>query len=66
MAKISAIPVNVFREHAWCEKCEGGELLPTGATLSGHPVRFLHQCSKCGHSEILEDHYPRIFTMTMH
>ena len=65
MARISAIPVNTFREHAWCEKCEGGELLPTGVALTGILSKYQHKCSGCGHEEMLEDCYPRLFTMTM-
>ena len=34
-----------------CEKCDGGEMKPTGICLTSSPPQYPHRCDKCGHEE---------------
>jgi len=45
-----------------CEKCEGGEMKPTGICLTSNPPQYPHRCDKCGHEETVRGGrtYPRI------
>lgn len=56
------IEVKTFREHAYCDECVGGELLPTGAMLPGDPPKFPHKCNACGVGVTLPHHYPVLLT----
>lgn len=43
-----------------CDKCNKGEMLPTGENMwnSTHP--FKHRCTECGNEEFYSDKYPTI------
>lgn len=66
MPKFKEVEVRVFREHAYCDECIGGELLPTtaGALLSA-PTLHPHKCNACGVHVALQDRFPRLITRTV-
>ncbi len=34
-----------------CDKCDGGEMKPTGICLTSLPPQYPHRCDQCGHEE---------------
>ena len=43
-----------------CDKCEGGEMKPTGLCLTSIPPQYPHKCDKCGAEVTVHRHtYPR-------
>lgn len=43
-----------------CDKCNKGNMMPTGRATMTHPQRFEHSCQSCQHVEFLQQPYPAI------
>ncbi len=43
-----------------CEKCEAGEMKPTGVMLTSDPPKWPHSCSACGHEQVFCLKYPAV------
>ena len=43
--------VRTYQVRLMCEKCDGGEMLPTGILLTSNPAQYPHRCNKCGHED---------------
>jgi hypothetical protein len=43
--------VRTYVVRLMCEKCDGGEMLPTGIALMSSPPKYPHKCNKCGHED---------------
>lgn len=55
-------PVSIVKQ---CPKCDGNMRRKEDAPiLTTFPPQYTHQCSKCGHTEIYTETYPRIVFMT--
>lgn len=53
--------VNTFLVHLMCDKCDGGEMMPTGIALLSNPPQYPHKCNKCGHQvNVTGNKYPFI------
>ena len=40
-----------------CDDC-GGDVLPTGVVLTSDPLKYEHECSKCGKKYTFTEAYP--------
>lgn len=55
------VPVNTYLVRLMCDKCDGGEMKPTGECLTSNPPQYPHRCDKCGHMERVRGKtYPRL------
>lgn len=43
-----------------CDKCEEGEMLPTGYSFTTNPPSYGHRCNKCGEIAYMRHTYPKI------
>ena len=41
--------VSTYRVRMMCDKCEGGEMVSTGASLMSNPPQYIHRCNGCGY-----------------
>lgn len=55
------ILVRAYMVRLMCEKCDGGEMIPTGICLPSNPALYPHKCDKCGYEESVRGKtYPRV------
>lgn len=43
-----------------CDKCNTGNMMPTGQATGTYPQRFQHKCNSCQHVDLFDDCYPLI------
>ena len=43
-----------------CDKCNKGQMLPTGACLLSDPPQYPHSCNYCGFDYTFRKNYPLI------
>lgn len=60
--KEKRIEVRTYVVRLMCDKCDGGEMLPTGVSLPSNPPQFPHKCNKCGYegAPCIGRRYPRL------
>ena len=58
---IEKIKVETYVEKCICDRCNEGEMLPTGNNMYlTEPPKFEHKCNKCDNIEIYQKRYPAI------
>lgn len=57
MAEIHT-PAKVVIVAYQCDKCDEGQMIPTGVALMSYPAQYPHKCNRCGHEQIFRQPYP--------
>lgn len=57
--------VKTFSVSYLCDKCDDGEMIPTGFMLTMDPPLFPHECSKCSHEQNFHDKYPKLIVRSV-
>lgn len=60
MEKRTELKVRIFRIEMMCDKCNEGQMKPTGMVYETYPPQYPHKCDKCGYENTFDEVYPRI------
>lgn len=50
--------IEVVKVRMFCDKCESGEMIPTGEEIEAIPLQFPHKCNNCKIYKTFWDIYP--------